>query len=393
MRVLQVHNTYRYRGGEDVVVERERALLQSQGDQVETFQLENHTLKPGIEAAVSTVWSRGSYRALQSEIRRFKPEVVHFHNTLPRVSPSGYYAASGLDVPVVQTLHNFRMACPSGLLFRNGRICEDCIGRRFAAPAVMHRCYRDSIAATAAVAVMLTIHRTVGTYDQAVDAYVALTDFSRGLFARHGLPTDRLHVKPNFSMDSDGPGDGAGGFALFVGRLSAEKGIETLLKAWREHNPGLPLLIAGDGPMRILVEDACQQPGGAIRYLGQVTAHHAADLMRSATMVLFPSEWYETFGLTMIEAYAAGTPVVASRMGTMQCLVEDRRTGRHFAPGDAADLSATVRALIDSPDELASMRIAARAEWERHYSPQANYPKLREVYKAAAAAAHERANR
>jgi len=393
VKVLQVHNAYRFRGGEDVVVERERELMVSHGDDVETFQLENHSLTPGLAAAAATIWSGDSYRALQRAIQRFKPQIVHFHNTLPRISPSGYYAASGLGVPVVQTLHNFRMACPSGLLFRDGRVCEDCLGKRFATPALANRCYRDSLAATAAVAVMLTVHRTIGTYERAVDAYIALTAFSRDLFERHGLPAQRIHIKPNFATDAGGPGDGSGGFALFVGRLSPEKGVATLLTAWREHSPGLPLTVAGDGPMRPVVEEASRRSGGSIRFLGQITPSHAAELMRSAALVLFPSEWYETFGLTIVEAYAAGTPVVASRMGTMLSLVDDGRTGRHFTPNDAAALASTVRTMIASPGVLDRMRAAARTQWERHYSPEVNYSRLRQVYEAATTAAHERRER
>ncbi len=383
MRILQIHNSYRQRGGEDAVVERERALLRSQGDDVETFQLENDSLKPGIAAALETVWNAASYRALKKVIHRFRPEVAHFHNTLPRISPSGYYAAKGLGVPVVQTLHNFRLACPSGILYRDGQVCEDCLGTSLSSPGITHACYRNSRAATAAVAVMLTVHRAISTYQTVVDRYIALTEFSRGVFVRAGLPPERLCVKPNFVGDVAGPGGGDGGYALYAGRLVPEKGIATMLRAWRQHEAGAPLLIAGDGPMRTEVEQAAAESGGKIRYLGIADSARIGTLMRDASVVIFPSQWYETFGLSIIEAYAAGTPVLASRMGTMTSLVQEGCTGRLFTSGDAADLANTCRDMLSRPETLAKMRVHARAAWQRHFTPEANYSRLREIYHEA----------
>src|SRR5581483_9761958 len=194
-------------------------------------------------AAARTVWSRPAYRVLRELLRAHRPAVAHFHNTFPLISPAAYYACRAERVPVVQTLHNFRLLCPNALFFRDGRVCEDCLGKAVPWPGVAHKCYRGSRSASAAVCTMLTVHRALGTWHTAVDRFIALTDASRRKFVAGGLPADKIAVKANFVDPDPGPGTGAGGYGVFVGRLSAEKGVGTLLKAWQQLGRDVPLKI------------------------------------------------------------------------------------------------------------------------------------------------------
>jgi glycosyltransferase involved in cell wall biosynthesis len=287
---------------------------------------------------------------------------------------------------VVQTLHNFRLLCPGALLLRDGRACTDCLGK-LPLPAVRHACYRGSRPATAAVAAMLAAHRAMGTWSAAVDRYVALTPFARDLFVRGGLPEEKIAVVPNFLADDPGMGAGGGGYALFVGRLSPEKGVGTLLEAWTRHDPGLPLVIAGDGPLGDAVAEAARV-SPAIRWLGRQERPAVLDLMHAADALVLPSLWSENLPLTLVEAYACGTPVVASDHGAMRGLVEDGETGRRFTPEDPAALAASVRAVTGSRAANERLRRAARARFQRLYTAEAHHGLLLELYRDAFVARH-----
>src|SRR5262245_60882422 len=243
MRILVVHNHYQQAGGEDEVFRAEAALLGERGHAVFTLTAENgpvHGLH-ALTAARDAVWSTGFRRALSEMLRQTRPDVAHFHNTFFRMSPSAYYACRDAGVAVVQPLHNYRLLCPSATFYRHRRVCEDCVGRVIALPGIRHGCYRGSRGQTAVVAGMLTTHRWLGTWRQCVDSYVAMTEFARAKFIAGGLPADKIAVKPNFCAVDPGMGDGAGGYALFVGRLSVEKGIATLMDAWPRLRGRVPL--------------------------------------------------------------------------------------------------------------------------------------------------------
>lgn len=384
MRVVLAHNRYEQRGGEDVVFAAEAALLRRFGHEVIEFVKDNRDIdyKSRLALFKSTVWSSESYAEFAHLIQARRPDVVHFHNTLPLISPSAAHAAKAQGAATVQTLHNYRLVCPSALMFRNGRPCEDCVGKRFAWPGILHACYRDSRPATAAVATMIAVHRALATWSDKIDRHIALTEFSRKKLIAGGLPAERVIVKPNFLVSDPGPGEGEEGFAAYVGRLSAEKGVTTLLAAWRRIDDRLPLKIIGDGPLREMVAAAAAEMSG-VSWLGEREHEDVLDLIGRASVLVFPSEWYEPFGLGIIEAFAKGTPVIGADIGSISTLIDDGRTGFLFPPGNSAELAARIDSVLARPDVTVKMRRAARRTFEQLYTAERNYGRLMQIYEAA----------
>ena len=384
MRVLLVHCRYQIRGGEDECVEFERRLLQDAGVEVDLYEDDNRRLDETgrLRAAIDTVWSGRSHRAVRERLRAGPYDLVHVHNFFPVISPAVHHAARAEGCAVVQTLHNYRLLCPNGIFFRDGRVCEDCLGRRIAWPGVAHACYRGSRPATAAIAAMLAGHRLLGTWCSKVDAFIALNEFGRRKFIEGGLPAERIVVKPNFVTPDPGVGDGEGGFALFVGRLTPEKGVATLLEAWRRLDGRMPLKIVGDGPLiEEVAEAAAALPG--IEFFGRRPLAEFYDLAGRASFCVFPSTWYEGFPRVIMECFARGTPIVASAIGPIAELVTDGVTGVHFRPGDAEDLAAKVARLSARPDALLAMRGAARAEFEAKYTASIALERTLAIYEHA----------
>ena len=384
MKILAVHNRYQRPGGEDQVFVDETALLEARNHRVLRYEVHNDQVERvnRLTLAKDTVWSTSAYRELGALIRRERPDVVHFHNTLPLVSPAGYYAARAEGVPVIQTLHNYRLLCPVALFFRDGRVCEDCMGKAVPWPGVVHGCYRGSRAASGVIATMLTVHRALRTWTEMVDVYVALTEFARNKFIEGGLPAGKIVVKPNFVAPDPGQGQGGGGYALFVGRLAPEKGTGTMLAAWDRLGTRIPLKIVGDGPLRDRVVEAAARQSN-VEWLGHRPVEEVHALMGKADMLVFPSQWYETFGRVAAEAFAAGTPVIAANIGAVAELVEHGRTGLKFRPGDPEDLVTQVEWALSHPAELRRMREEVRAEFEAKYTAERNYRTLMEIYEAA----------
>jgi glycosyltransferase involved in cell wall biosynthesis len=385
LRVIIVHNHYQQPGGEDVGVQDEYGVLASHGHQVRLLEANNDHIQSFLsraQAAITTVYSPSSKRRMAAVISEFKPDLVHVHNFFPVFSPSIYFACNEAGVPVVQTLHNYRLICPSSILFRDGHVCEDCVSKPFAWPGVIHGCYRGSRAGTAAVATMASVHRVFQTYERRVQTLVALTDFSRRKFIEGGLPAHNIVVKPPFVDVDFGIGAGKGRYILFVGRLSEEKGIVMLVEAWKSLGAQIPLRIAGGGPLEDYVrKQAAMIPG--IEYMGFQSRRQINQLMQDAHALVFPSLWYEGVPRTILESFAAGTPVLASGMGNMENLVEHQRTGLHFEPGNVADLIAKVQWTFEHPREWESMRQSARAEYEAKYTSERNYELLMGIYNAA----------
>jgi glycosyltransferase involved in cell wall biosynthesis len=354
----------------------EAALLEQHGHTVIRYEEHNRRIAgAGIMAAGNAVWSHRSFRRLRSLVRAQACDLVHFHNTFPLISPAGYYAARAANVPVVQTLHNYRLICPAGTLLRDGAVCEECIDHASLLPAVVHGCYRGSRPATAAVAAMLAIHRAGGTWRRTVDAYIAPSEFTRTKLIAGGLPAERIVTKPNFVAPDPGTGSGRGGYALFAGRLDEGKGIRTLFQAWQRLGRSIPLVVAGDGPVHAIE--------GPVTVMGHQPREKIFELMRNASVLIFPSICYECAPMTVIEAFACGLPVIASNIGSVPEFVEHGRTGLLFRPGDAEDLARQVRWTIEHPDRLALMRQAARQEFEAKYTAERNYKMLTGVYELA----------
>lgn len=365
--------------------EAETRLLRENGHEVETYVEANERVVAlgRIRTAARTVWSPETHHAIRERLATGKIDIVHVHNFFPLISPSIYYAAREAGVPVVQTLHNYRLLCVNGLFFRDGQVCEDCVGR-LPLPGIQHACYRDSRSGSATVAAMLATHRAIGTWNNLVNTYIALSNFSRDKFIEGGLPSDRITVKPNFLATDPGLGEGQGGYALYVGRLSPEKGIGTVLAAWRRSGMTLPLKVVGDGPLRSEVEAAAKVLP-AVDYLGRLSNEDVLRQMQEAMFLIVPSECYENFPMTIVEAFSVGLPVLASNLGSTGSLVENGVTGRHFVVGDADDLAQQAGWLSANQAQLSGMRVAARAAYENHYTSSINYRKLRTIYETALA--------
>ena len=386
-RVLQVHTRYRQPGGEDQVVEAERQLLEDAGLEVRQVIFDNADLRESesiagdLRLAASAIWSRAAERRVRTAIKAMRPQVMHVHNTFSAASPSIYSAAAANGVPVVQTLHNYRLVCPAAVAFRDGRACTDCVGLPIALPAVVHACVRGSRTQSAVAGATIAVHRALGTFRHKIGLYLALTSFQRQLLVRGGVPADRIRVVPNFLEPDPGEGTGQRSGVLYIGRLSVEKGIATLLAAAAEV-PG-QLRVAGDGPLAPSVRDA--EPGSIV-YLGRLERATVQAELRRAVAVVLPSIWFEGFPLVVVEAYAAGTPIIASRIGSLAEIVEDRITGMLARPGDASDLAASMRWAVDHPDEMAQMGVNARRRYEARYRGSMHLTALLETYVAAGAA-------
>lgn len=377
LRVLVAHNSYQMRGGEDAVVDAEVALLRSHGHAVTEYRRHNDELQDmrTLDAAVDTLWSRKTSRDITALIAEARPDVIHVHNTFPLISPSLYWAAHRHGIPVVQTLHNFRLLCPQAMFLRDGKLCEDCLGN---VPwrAVKHACYRESRAQSAALGSMLVMHRMLGTWQNKVARYIALNEFCRNKFVEGGLPADRIAVKPNFVDFAPPVSLERSGF-LYVGRLAPEKGIATLASAV-SLNHGTMVKIAGDGPDANLLEGI-----DGIDWVGAVSLTHVRDFMSRAIAMVLPSICYENFPRTIVEAYGCGLPVIASRIGALAELVIEGETGLLFKPGDPDDLAAKLRWAQGHAMEMAAMGLRARLRFEENFTPEKNYAQLIHIYRAA----------
>ena len=387
MRILSIHNRYLQRGGEEESYELEAQILREKGHQVDLYEDTNarlNKLSP-IQTARKTIWSQQAYQEVSLQLAATKYDVVHVHNFFPLISPSVYYAAKKAKVPVVQTLQNFRLLCPNALFLREGKVCEACLGKVIPYPGVMYGCYRNSRTSSAVTAAMLSVHRLLGTWNEKVDRYIALTNYDRGKFIEGGIPVEKIAVKPNITYPDPEVGDGSGDYALFAGRLSVEKGIDTLLEAWEKLSTKIPLKIVGDGPLASEVKTAASQNPN-IEWLGYKPLPEVYEVMGKAKFLVYPSKWNETFSRVAVEAFAKGTPVIAAAGVTaMKELVDPGRTGLHFNIGYSEDLVTKVEWLLDNPQKLEKMRYEARLEFENRFSAQTNYQQLIDIYQQAIA--------
>jgi glycosyltransferase involved in cell wall biosynthesis len=383
-----VHNYYQKTGGEDQVFAAESDLLEAHGQQVLRYTVHNEpgVLQRKLSLARKTVWNQTRYRELRRLFKKQKPNVVHVHNTMPLISPAIYYAAQAAEIPVCQTLHNYRLLCPNACFFRDDTVCEDCIGWFLAWPGVLHACYRGSVLATMVVSFMNFFHRLMGTWKNKVDVYIAPSEFSKQKFIQAGLSEKKIVVKPNFvECVSNGSVSEVGKQkegSLFVGRLSREKGVETLLKAWKIVGNIMPLKIVGDGPLAPAVQKNASENYG-ISWLGLKPIQAVYKLMAKAEVLVFPSECYEGMPRTIIEGFAQGTPLISSRLGAMAEIIEHGRTGLLFEPGNAQNLAKKILWANKHPDEMASMGRNARSEYYAKYTSEKNYNMLMNIYEHA----------
>lgn len=382
MKILLAHNQYQLHGGEYRVFRSEKELLET-SHTVMPYEVSNQAVvgmaKP--EAFLRSVYSRQTIRDVNNICRQNLPDIAHIHNFFFMISPSFYYACHRNGIPVVQTLHNYRLLCPNALFFRDQHPCEDCKTRWFAWPGVVHRCYRASAAATFSVAMMQTIHRMMRTWQNQIDLYIALTPFAKLKFIEGGLPAEKIVVKPNFLPADPGERTGEGDYVLFVGRLSAEKGIHTLIKAWNSV-PNPPLKIVGSGLLENEVKHFAEQAAN-VHFVGALPHAEVFMMMKNARIIVFPSECYETFGNSMLEAFACGVPVIGSRLGAMQSLIHHGENGFLFEPGNEKDLVEKVQTLWGDRTLSKQMGKNAREEYRQKYTAAVNFNQLMEIYHQA----------
>ena len=390
MRILVCHNYYQRPGGEDQVFADEVELLRSAGHAVETFTVHNDDVagQGKVSLAAKTLWNRGIARQIAAKVRTHRAEVVHFHNTFPLISPAAYYAARSAGAATVQTLHNYRLLCPGSLFLRDGKVCTTCLGKTIPTPGLIHKCYRGDRAASAVTVGMLATHKIARTYHRAVDLYVALTQFARQKFVEGGFPAHKIVTKPNFILSDHGAGTGAGGYALYVGRLDEGKGIEVLLPAWKKVTGNHELRILGDGLLAPLVREAAASDT-RINWLGRQPMEAVFKAMGDAAFMILSSVWFEAMPRTIVEAYSRGTPIVASRIGALAELIEPGKTGYHFTPGDPTDLARQLQIALDRPAETQQMRAQCRSVFESHYTARENVNLLERVYRTALQTRHQ----
>jgi glycosyltransferase involved in cell wall biosynthesis len=384
MRVLQLHNHHASLGGAMEVLAHEGELLTEAGHEVEQYTLpatQELGLSP-LRAGAKAVWNREAARCVDRLIASFRPDVVHVHTPFPLLSPVVFRVAHKRHVPAVTTLHSYRYSCVAGTCWRDGHICEDCVGSTLRLPGIRHRCYHDSAAGSAALTLSLDLHRALGTFSRDVARYLTLTDFSRRLLIRDGYPADRITVKPNSVPD---PGFRPAAqpderLVVFAGRLIDIKGVTTLLEAWASVPAGMTLVIAGDGDLRHLVEERAAVDS-SVRFVGWVPEAEVLSLMGRAEVVVVPSEWYEGLPLVILRSLAVGTPVLVSDLENFCEDVEIDGAGWSFEVQNPASLAAKLGDIVTDPGRAAAMRTAARASYDRRYAPGVDIARLEAIYR------------
>ena len=377
-----IHNRYQQPGGEDTVVQAEVELLRREGHRVLRYERHNseiasYTAPRNASLLFSTVWNAQSYQAIRALIREHKPDIAHCHNVLPLVSPAAYYACKAEGVPVVQTLHNYRLICPAGTLFRNGRRCSGCGCKPIR--GAWRGCYRNSRLQTAAIAAMVGGHRLAGTWTRAVTAYVSPSQFCRDLHTRAGLPPQRTFHRPNFLTSDPGCRTERGAYALFVGRLTAEKGVLEMLAAWRKL-PHIPLRVVGEGPLREKGQKLVDSTSLNVKLLGQLSREETLAQIKGACFLVFPSRWHEPFGMTLLEAAACGVPAIAARVGAVPELVSPMQTGVLFDPDNFEELVEAAEWAWSHPERLDEFGAEARRAYLQNFSADLAYERLMQIY-------------
>lgn len=377
MKIFIVHNKYLIRGGEDVVVEQEIDLLLKYSHKVEPIIVSNEQIKglfSKLLTAFGMIFSFKYYDSIGKSIRDNASSVMHVHNTFPLISPSVFFRTKADNTPSILTLHNYRIICPTAILSFNGKASDRSVGNS-TLWALKHKTYKNSYVGTLLLIFLIELHKKMGTWTNKVDAYICLTEFSKNKFIKAGLPERKIHVKPNFIEDPSFDGNLLRhDRVVFVGRLSEEKGIQVLLDGWKYID--FQLDIFGEGSVDV-------STNSKIFFLGLTPKTEVLQAIKSAQFVVVPSICYEGFPMAIVEAFACGTPVLCSRLGSMEEIVEDGVTGLHFEAGNARDLAEKAQWLIDNPERAREMGQNARNEYLAKYTPEKNYEMLMDIYQQA----------
>lgn len=390
MRILLVHNFYGSEApsGENRVVEMEKRMLTARGHKVEVFFRESDViraqgLRGKIKGALITPWNWMAFFSIRKKIRSFRPDIVHVHNTFPLITPAIFWGIPR-SIKTVLTLHNYRTMCPAAFPMREGKVCLRCIDKRNVWDALRFGCYRKSRLATFPLVVCVAMHRWLGTWNR-VNVFIVLSEFQKEIFSRCGFEKSRIFVKGNFCdlqthFDLDTPKQKSE-VVVYVGRISAEKGIQTLVDAWRLLGENAPTLrIIGDGELLAEIRRTTLDIQ-KIEWIGKIPFAGVVDSIKQAKLLVLPSEWYETFGMVVVEAFALGVPVAVSDIGALPSIVKNGWTGVVFPPGDSQKLCKVIRRLWANQGKLSEMGLNAYKEYIAKYTEQANYQRLMEIYK------------
>jgi len=383
MRILLGHNYYQQPGGEDRVFRSEIAMLKGFGHDVYVYERHNDEIKSDIVSRISHAaslrFSKNSYDRTRSLIRSFKPDAAHFHNTFFVMTPAVFYACKDEGVPVLVSLHNFRLMCINALFFRDNRPCEDCLpGSRMS--GIIHRCYRGSLPFSVLAAGMTDYHWRRRTWTDTVDHFAVATEFTKKKHLQAGIPSEKITVLPPFVEEPSDSAQHKGDYALYAGRLSHEKGIDVLLKAWRDVKE-IPLYIVGQGPMQKEIETYINDHGMTqVKMLGFLEGEDYLKVFARAKFLVVPSVCYENFPRVVAEAYACGVPVLANRHGTMQEVVEDGVTGLLYSHNDCQDLALKARAMVRDEGKYTQLSANARRVYDLEYTPKRHYEKLMAIF-------------
>jgi len=383
MKILILHNRYKFEGGEEAVVLAEVDLLKKHGHKITLFELSNKNISKGsllkkILLPFSIIWSIDSYRQICELIEKEKPDIAHIHNTFFLMSPSIYYACKVKKIPVVQTLHNYRFLCPLGILYRDGKVCRECLDKGLFM-SLRYKCGKKSVMWTIAMLAILEIHKRIKTFRKLINTYIALSNFSKQQFVDAGFDKNRIKVKPNFINFDPGISSEKSNFVLYVGRFSPEKGTDILLEAWKKLKL-LPLKIIGTGIQFKEFKDYADKYSLNIEFLGQKPHNEVINYIKKSIAVILPSRCNENFPRVIVEAFACGVPVVASKRGALTELIEDRRTGVLFNPENIEDFIEKIESIWNNKQEAEKMSRNARMEFENKYTAEKNYEKLINIY-------------
>lgn len=387
MKILLIHNSHRSgsSSGDDIVFNKESKLLEQYGNEVIKINPSNNEFDhAGAFRKISTIlqvpWSFSYYKKIKHVLAKEKPDIVHLHNFFPFISPSVLYASDSAGVPVVHTLHDFRYLCPMAFFMRDGKICEECKDGKFF-KSIAYGCFKGSRLQSIPVAFMLKMHWYLKTFKRRIGGYICLTDSERKIYLNAGFDEEKLFIKPNFVDDMfEQDKYTFGNYVVFIGRLSEEKGLSTLIGAWRDL-PDIPLKIVGDGPdaedFKSLVSELKIKN---IDFLGYKPYLECRKILNDSRFLVMPSLCYETFGLSIVEAFSYCKPVIASNLGAMADLVKHNQTGLLFEPGNHLDLAEKIKWLWKHKDETIRMGENARKEYEEKYTPEKNYNMLMGIY-------------
>lgn len=381
MKVLQLYNEYRSMfGGEDVVVEKTAAMIEKSGNEALMFRRSSRGIDESmwlkIRAFASGIYSRSAQRDLSAVLLSERPDVVHAHNLYPLLSPSVLIACHEARIPVVMSLHNFVLTCPTVMHLSHGKVCESCRGGREYS-CVLKNC-RGDVLESAAYALRSASARRAGTFHQHVDRFIVLSRFARDGLVQEGFAADRITVLPNsVAAPHEAADPSQGRYVAFAGRMSKEKGVSVLLDAAAEL-PDIPFRLAGDGP---LLNELSARATPNVEFVGRLRHEETAEFYRGARMLVVPSVWYEMCPLVVSEAMSLGIPVVSSRIGGLPELVEEDVNGKLFEPGDSSSLRRIVAALWSDSARCSRLGSAGRANAIRDHGEASYQERLISIYR------------